>query len=224
MQLENPKVVKARIAPGSQFMARKGAMLFYTGDVRFIPHSMGGAGGGMGGMLSQAAGTAGRMLQGEHVALMSVEGDGEAYFGRAGLHVDIIMVDSGAQLTVEASRLLAYEGYLQTSIVPLSSSGGVRGMVRGAVTGQGMFTSQISGQGAVAVLSHGGTIQLEVGPGRPSIIVDPQAYVAHRGPVQVDLSANVGLRDMVGRGSGEAMQLRLSGQGTVWVQASEKKF
>jgi uncharacterized protein (AIM24 family) len=203
-------------------------MLFYTGDIRFIPHSMGGGGpmggGGLGGMLSGAAGVAGRMMQGEHVALMSVQGDGEAHFGRAGLYIDVIMVDAAAQLTVEASRLLAYEGYLQTSIVPLSSSGGVRGMVRGAVTHQGMFTSQISGQGAVAVLSHGGTVELEVGAGRPSVVVDPQAYVAHRGAVQVELSANVGLRDMVGRGSGEALQLRLSGQGTVWVQASEKKL
>jgi uncharacterized protein (AIM24 family) len=125
---------------------------------------------------------------------------------------------------VEASRLLAYEGYIQSSIVPMTNQGGMKGAMRGMVTGQGMFTTQLSGQGAAAILSHGGTFQIEIGPGRPEVVVDPQSYVGHRGHIQVDLSAKVGFRDVTGRGSGEAMQLKLSGQGTVWVQASEQKF
>ncbi len=54
--------------------------------------------------------------------------------------------------------------------------------------------------------------------------VDPQAYVAHRGDVRNRLTAALGWREMVGRGSGEAFQLELSGQGTVYVQASEEKL
>ncbi len=38
------------------------------------------------------------------------------------------------------------------------------------------------------------------------------------------MSASVGWRDAVGRGSGEAIQLKLSGDGTVYVQASEQKL
>ena len=38
------------------------------------------------------------------------------------------------------------------------------------------------------------------------------------------LSAALGWRDLVGRGSGEAFQLELSGNGTVYVQASEEKL
>jgi uncharacterized protein (AIM24 family) len=56
------------------------------------------------------------------------------------------------------------------------------------------------------------------------VVVDPQAYVCHRGTLTVDISANVGWRDAVGRGSGEAVQLAIGGAGTVWVQASEQKF
>lgn len=222
MELENGKVLKVSIAPGQRVYSRQGAMLYYTGEVTFSPHSMGG-GGGMPGA-GALAGAAGRMMRGEHVGIMVAEGAGEVFFGRDGLYIEVIELDGSSVLTVEADRLLAYEGNVQTSIVALSSQGGMRGAVRGAVTGQGMFTTQVTGYGTVAVLSHGGAIALTVGGAKPQIVVDPQAYVAHLGQITVDLSAQVGFRDVVGRGSGEAMQLKLSGQGTVWVQASEEKF
>ena len=60
-------------------------------------------------------------------------------------------------------------------------------------------------------------------PGR-AVHVDPQAYVAHHGDVRNKLSTALGWRDMVGRGSGEAFQLELSGSGAVYVQASEEKL
>ncbi len=50
------------------------------------------------------------------------------------------------------------------------------------------------------------------------------AYVAHHGDVRNKLSTALGWRDMVGRGSGEAFQLELSGSGAVYVQASEEKL
>ncbi len=42
LELVNSKVVKSTLAPGQNVLARTGSMLYYTGDVRFIPHSMGG--------------------------------------------------------------------------------------------------------------------------------------------------------------------------------------
>ena len=70
------------------------------------------------------AGAAGRMMQGEHVGLMVAEGAGTVYFGRNGLYVQVIELDGTSALTVEAERLLAYEGNVQTSIVSLSSQVG----------------------------------------------------------------------------------------------------
>lgn len=217
----NSKVVKVNLATGGDVLARKGAMLFYTGDVRFVPHSPGGAGGmaSMGGMV----GMAGRAMAGEHEAMMAATGNGEVHYGRAGLQVTVVEL-RGDRLVVEASRLLAHTANLQSAVVSLSSGGGgLRGMVRGAVTGQGMFTTQLSGHGGVVLLSHGGTIELPVRPGGGTF-VDPQAYVAHRGNVEVKLAAKVGWRDAVGRGGGEAMQLELRGDGVVYVQASEQKL
>jgi uncharacterized protein (AIM24 family) len=108
-------------------------------------------------------------------------------------------------------------------VVFLGQQGGLRGAIRGAVSGHGLFTTQLHGAGSVAVLSHGGTISIPV-DGSRQVAVDPQAYVAHVGQVDVDISASVGWRDAVGRGSGEAIQLELTGYGTVYVQASEQKI
>lgn len=226
----NSKVVKAVLQPGQAVIARRGAMLFYTGDVQFQPHSGGGAPGmGMGGV-GGIAGMAGRAMAGESVPMMVAQigssgtgGATEVHYGHAGLHVQVIALDGSGMLTVEADRLLAHDAHLQTSIVFLGQQGGIRGAVRGAVTGQGLFTTQVSGQGSVAVLSHGGSFEIGVGQGQ-QVVVDPQAYVGHVGNLQVDVSASVGWRDAVGRGSGEAVQLKVSGQGTVFVQASEQKF
>jgi uncharacterized protein (AIM24 family) len=138
------------------------------------------------------------------------------------MHLTLIDLDGSGPLSVEADRLVAYDSNLQSTVVFLGSQGGVRGAVRGAVSGQGLFTTQLMGQGSAAVLSHGGTIALPLYPGKPTS-VDPQAYVAHVGQVQVELSTAIGWRDAVGKGSGEAIQLKLTGQGTVYVQASEQK-
>jgi uncharacterized protein (AIM24 family) len=42
--------------------------------------------------------------------------------------------------------------------------------------------------------------------------------------VRNKLPSALGLRDLVGRGSGDAFQLELSGSGAVYVQASEEKL
>lgn len=223
----NSKVVKVDLSASGDVLARKGAMLFYTGDVRFTPHGPGGAaGGGAMGAMGGLVGMAGRAMAGEHQVLMVATGNGEVHYGRAGLHVTVVAL-RGGRLVVESSRLLAHTANLQSAVVPLSSGGsgggGLRGMVRGAVTGQGLFTTQLSGHGAVVLLSHGGTIELPV-RADGGTVVDPQAYVGHVGNVEVKLAAQVSWRDAVGRGAGEAMQLKLTGDGVVYVQASEQKL
>ncbi|MCI2237696.1 AIM24 family protein [Paenibacillus sp. TRM 82003] len=214
------KVVLAQVAPGREVLARRGAMLAVTGRVTFSPVAGGPGGGAYGGGL---AASLARGVQGEAVALMVAEGSGAVHYGFHGHHVTVIELDGSRPLSVEADRLLAHDASLSSSVVFLGQQGGLRGAVRGAVTGQGMFTTQLSGRGSVAVLSHGGTFALPVSGGR-QVVVDPQAYVAHEGDLRVDVAAAVSWRDAVGRGSGEAVQLRVSGEGTVHVQASEEKL
>ncbi|MEU8709483.1 MULTISPECIES: AIM24 family protein [unclassified Streptomyces] len=210
----NSRMVEAVVEPGRTMYSQRGAMLAYRGDVSFTPNIQGGQ-GGLGSMI-------GRRVTNEATPLMTVEGNGTVMFGHGGHHIQVINL-SGDTLYVEADRLLAFDGTLQQGTMFMGSQGGVMGMVRGQVTGQGLFTTTLKGHGAVAVMAHGGVIELPIAPGRP-VHVDPQAYVAHHGDVTNKLSTALGWREMVGRGSGEAFQLELSGNGAVYVQASEEKL
>lgn len=219
----NAKMVEATVLPGQTMYSQRGAMLAYRGEVTFTPSIQ----GGQGGLLSMI----GRRVANEATPLMTVEVPrgpdaqgipGTVLFGHGGHHIHLIAL-SGDTLYVEADRLLAFDGGLRQGTMFMGSQGGVMGMVRGQVTGQGLFTTTLSGHGEVAVLAHGGVIELPITPDRP-VHVDPQAYVAHHGEVRNKLSAAIGWREMVGRGSGEAFQLELSGSGTVYVQASEEKL
>ena len=217
----NGKVVKIGVQPGATVLGKRGAMLGYTGEVRFSPASMGqGAGpGSAGGGMGAAAGLLGRAMSGENAPLMAAEGSGEVYYGHAGLHVHVVRLDGSDPLSVESDRLLAFPSTMQVSTVFLGSQGGIRGAVRGALTGQGLFTTQLTGVGEVAVLAHGGVLALPVQQG--PVVVDPQAYVGHTGRLTLDVSANLGWKDAR---SGEAIQLKATGTGTVLVQASEQKL
>ncbi|MEV6613340.1 AIM24 family protein [Streptomyces sp. NPDC051051] len=210
----NSKMVEATVVPGRRLFSQRGAMLAYQGEVSFTPNVQ----GGQGGVMSMI----GRRLANEDTPLMSVEGSGTVLFGHGGHHVQIINL-TGETLYVEADRLLAFEGTLQQGTMFMGSQGGVMGMVRGQISGQGLFTTTLAGHGSVAVMAHGGVFEVPITPQRP-VHVDPQAYVAHHGDVRNKLSTALGWRDMVGRGSGEAFQLELSGSGTVYVQASEEKL
>jgi uncharacterized protein (AIM24 family) len=210
----NSKMIEAQVVPGQRLFSQRGAMLAYRGQVTFTPNLTGGQ-DGLGSLI-------GRRVAGENAPLMTVEGSGSVMFGHGGHHVHVVEL-TGDTLYVEADRLLAFEGTLRQSTMFMGSQGGVMGIVRGQATGQGLFTTTLAGHGSVAVMAHGGVIELPVTPNRP-VHVDPQAYVAHRGELRNRLSSALGWRDMVGRGSGEAFQLELSGHGTVYVQASEEKL
>lgn len=238
----NSKVVAVNLAQSGQVIARRGAMLFYTGQVHFQPHQIPGMGGGGMGALGGIAGMAGRMMQGEHEATMIAQGNGTVHYGFRGLEVEVVdlgggsgpnQYGQGAAMKVEASRLLAYSQGLQASVVSTTSSGGggggggglmgaLRSAAGGMATGQGMFTTQLVGVGSAVILGHGGFIQLPVQPNRP-LTVDPQAFAASVGQIQTNLRSTVSFRNM-GRTGGEAFQLECTGNGVVYVQASEHRL
>jgi uncharacterized protein (AIM24 family) len=209
----NSKVVEVGVSPGEQIMARRGAMLAYTGDVRFKPTVTAGAGIG---------GFVGRVVRGENIPMMICEGRGTVLYGALGLHITHIDFTDD-QLTVEADKLLCYDGSLQAGTMFLGDKGGFKAVVAGHMTGQGLFTTQLMGTGNAVVLSHGPVFVLACSP-QTNIAVDPQAYIGHVGNIDIKLDANVGWREAVGRGSGEAFQLKLSGTGNVFVQASEQRL
>src|SRR5947199_8931075 len=104
----NGKVVSVPVAPGHEVLARRGAMLAYTGQVGFAP--VRAASGGLGGM-------AGRMMAGEQVAMMVAQGQGTVYYGFRGLHLTIIEVGASGPLTVDADRPVVHDASLHATPV-----------------------------------------------------------------------------------------------------------
>lgn len=189
---------------GDAVRAAQGSMVAYTGDVEFRGAGIGGGDGLRAALKRRAAG--------EGVALMECAGT-----GRVQLAVDaqdVVVVDlDGDTLAVESEQLLAVSAGLRLDV----RFAGLGGMT----SGQGLATTTVTGTGQVALLSDGPAIALRVASGSP-LVVDPDAFVASRGPLRTTLVSGVSWRSLVGEGSGEPFSLRFDGDGVVLIQPAER--
>ena len=190
---------------GGSVRAATGSMIAYTGEVSFRNAGMGG-GDGLRAALKRRA-------TGESVALMQCSGNGTVWFAKDAM--DVVVVElAGDTLNVESEQLLAISDGLRTDVAFAG--------LRGASSGQGLFTTTVTGSGAVALLSAGGPpIALEVSPQYP-LVVDPDAFVASTGRLNQTFVTDVSWRNLVGESSGEAFSLRFDGTGVVYIQPEER--
>jgi uncharacterized protein (AIM24 family) len=190
---------------GKPVRAATGSMIAYTGEVSFRNAGMGG-GDGLRAALKRRA-------TGESVALMQCSGNGTVWFAKDAM--DVVVVElAGDTLNVESEQLLAISDGLRTDVAFAG--------LRGASSGQGLFTTTVTGSGAVALLSAGGPpIALEVSPQYP-LVVDPDAFVASTGRLNQTFVTDVSWRNLVGESSGEAFSLRFDGTGVVYIQPEER--
>lgn len=203
-RLNGSRVLEIDLA-GDAVRAATGSMVAYTGEVQFKNAGMGGGDGLMAGLKRKAAG--------ESVALMTCAGHGTVWFAKDAMEVLIVALD-GDTLKVESEQLLALSDKLRTDVA-------FAGM-RGASSGQGLFTTTVTGHGTVALLSAGGPpIALEVSPQFP-LVVDPDAFVASQGNLNQTFVTDVSWRNLIGESSGEAFSLRFDGSGVVYIQPEER--
>ncbi|HEX8465515.1 MAG TPA: AIM24 family protein [Abditibacterium sp.] len=201
--LPNPRLLQIDLA-GQSILARAGSMVAYDGQIKFDKAILGGEG---------VFGALKRRATGEGVALMTTSGTGTVYFAQNAAEI-LILPLQGEKLWVESSALLALESGLKTNTVFAG--------LRGASTGQGLFTTTVEGRGNVAILSHGTPLELEVSPSY-SLFVDPDAFLGYSGQITQEFIFDVNWKTFVGQGSGESFQLKFSGQGTVYIQPNERK-
>lgn len=206
----NEKMLEVKLS-NEEVFARKGAMVSYQGEVQFSRSFLAGQG---------VQSLAMRAVTNEGYAMMAAKGSGSVYYAHAGLFVTIIPV-RGEMLYVESDTLLAFDARLTAGTMFLGNQGGIQGVVRGAVSGQGLFTTTLQGTGEVAILSDGNTIGLPVTPDVP-VFVDPQAYIGHTGQLSSSIVTDLNWKTFVGQASGESYQVKFMGQGTVYIQASER--
>lgn len=206
----NEKLIEVSLN-GEQVFAKKGAMISYQGQVNFSRSFL--AGGGVQDMAMRA-------VTNEGYALMLAKGSGKVYYGHRGLFVTIVALNNET-LYVESDSLLAFDERLQSGTMFLGNQGGVSGVLRGAVSGQGLFTSTLKGTGEVAILSDGNAIGLAVTADQP-VFVDPDAYIGHKGNLSSSIVTDLNWKTFIGQASGESYQVKFTGQGTVYIQASER--
>ncbi|NJN68290.1 MAG: AIM24 family protein, partial [Chloroflexaceae bacterium] len=128
---------------------------------------------------------------------------------------------AGETMYIESESLLAFDGRLRTGTAFLGNQGLVQGVARGMMTGQGLFTTTLEGHGELAILSEGNAIGLEV-TGNTPIFVDPDAYLGHKGNLESKVVVDVNWKSFLGQTSGESFQIKFTGNGTVYIQPSER--
>lgn len=185
-------------------MALAGSMVAYHGSVKFEKSLTGGE--GLFGVLK-------RKISDETFQLMITSGTGTVYFANLAREITVIPL-RGEKLFVESSSLIALDASLRTNTVFAG--------VRGAASGQGLFTTTVEGTGSVAVMSSGNLLEFEVSPQAP-LFVDPDAFVGYMGQISQEFVFDVNWRTMAGNASGESYQLKFSGTGVVYVQPAERK-
>jgi uncharacterized protein (AIM24 family) len=206
----NEKLIEVTLN-NEEVFAKKGSMIAYQGKVSFARSFLGGG---------NVQDLAMRTVTSEGNALMLATGSGKVYYGHNGLFVSIIQVNN-EMVYVESETLLAYDARLTVGTMFLGNQGGVQSMVRGAVSGQGLFTTTLQGTGEMAILSDGNAIALQVTAEQP-VFVDPNAYIGHKGNLTSTIVTDLNWKTFVGQASGESYQVKFMGQGTVYIQASER--
>ncbi|MCC3651098.1 MULTISPECIES: AIM24 family protein [Streptomyces] len=199
MVLQNPKAVKYVV--NGECYARQGSMIAFRGNLRFEKQ-----GQGVGNFLKRA-------VTGEGLALMAVRGQGEAWFAHEAANCFIIDFVPGDTLTVNGRNVLCFDAGLGYEIKVVKGAG---------MAGGGLFNSVFSGQGRLAVVCEGDPIVIPVSPQAP-VFVDTDAVVGWSAHLASSLHRSQSVGSMIRGGSGEAVQLRLEGDGFVIVRPSEAK-
>jgi uncharacterized protein (AIM24 family) len=196
--LQNSKLLKVELNQVT-IQAKLGSMVAYQGDVTF-EHA--GA-GGMSRMLKKA-------VTGEGQSLMKITGTGEVFLADTAQDIHLIYLEDDF-ITVNGPNLLAFDSGIEWDIKRVQGASGMMG--------GGLFNTELKGTGWVAILSDGPPVLLNVASA--PTFADAQASITWSSGVTTSLKTDFKAKNLIGRGSGESIQMAFQGQGWVLVQPSE---
>src|SRR6201991_3936926 len=192
---QNSKLLRVRL--GEPFMARQGSMVAYQGNVDFAFE-----GGGAGKFLKKA-------LTGEGLPLMRCQGQGDVFLAERAYDVHLLnLTNSG--LSISGKNVLAFSSSLEWNIERVKG---------GSMVAGGLFNTTLSGTGWAALTTDGPPVVLNAA--EAPTFADTNAVVAWSANLQTQLKTSFKAGALIGRGSGEAVQVSFHGQGFVIVQPSE---
>jgi len=196
--LQNSKLLKVRLEAVT-IQAKLGSMVAYQGDVTF-EHA---GSGGLGRMLKKA-------VSGEGVQLMKVTGRGEVFLADQAQDIHLIYLEND-MITVNGPNLLAFDTGIDWDIRRVEGASGMMGA--------GLYNMALHGTGWVAIISDGPPVLLNVAAA--PTFADAQAAITWSSGVQTGIRTDFKMKNLIGRGSGETVQMSFQGQGWVLVQPSE---
>lgn len=200
--LQNSKLLKVRLSDG-EIQAKRGSMVAYQGEVGF-EHA---GSGGMSRMLKKA-------VSGEGTTLMKMSGSGEVFLADTAQDIHLLYLENDS-VTINGPNLLAFDADIDWDIHRMS--GGAASAMAG-----GLANMELKGTGWVALLSDGPPVLLDVGSA--PTFADAQAAITWSSGVSTSLKTDVSAKALLGRSSGESLQMAFSGQGWVLVQPSEGRI
>jgi uncharacterized protein (AIM24 family) len=180
--------------------AKLGSMVAYQGEVTF-EHA---GSGGMSRLIKKA-------MTGEGTSLMKMTGTGEVFLADTAQDVHLVYLEDDA-ITVNGRNLLAFDAGIDWDIQKVQ--GGSSAMMAG-----GLFNMALSGTGWVAILSDGPPVLLDVA--QAPTFADASAAITWSSGVQTAVRTDFKMKNLIGKGSGESIQMAFTGRGWVLVQPSE---
>src|SRR3954452_22800787 len=201
--LQNSKMLKVRL-DAVTVQARLGSMVAYQGEVAF-EHA---GSGGMSKMLKKA-------VTGEGASLMKITGSGEVFLAEQAQDVHLIYLEND-KITCNGTNVLAFDAGIEWDIERVQ--GGTAGMAAGG----GLYNMALQGTGWVAILSDGPPVLLNVA--QAPTYADAQAAITWSSGVSTGIKTDFKMKNLIGRGSGESVQMSFQGQGWVLVQPSEGRI
>jgi uncharacterized protein (AIM24 family) len=196
--LQNSKLLKVSLQQVT-IQARLGSMVAYQGDVKF-EHA---GSGGMSRLVKKA-------VTGEGTKLMKMEGAGEVFLADTAQDIHLIYLEND-QVTCNGANVLAFDAGIDWDI---QRAGGGASTLAG-----GLYNMALSGTGWVAIISDGPPVLLNVATA--PTFADPQAAITWSSGVSTSIKTDVNVKNLIGKGSGESIQVAFAGQGWVLVQPSE---
>src|SRR5919112_1188732 len=196
--LQNSKLLKVELNQVT-IQAKLGSMVAYQGEVHF-EHA---GSGGLGRMLKKA-------VSGEGTQLMKITGTGEVFLAEQAQDVHLIYLEND-MITVNGPNLLAFDSGIEWDIRRVQGAS--------SMMGGGMFNMSLQGTGWVAILSDGPPVLLNVASA--PTFADAQAAITWSSGVSTSIKTDFKMKNLIGRGSGETIQMAFGGQGWVLVQPSE---
>ncbi|MDG4666275.1 AIM24 family protein [Mycobacterium sp. 236(2023)] len=192
---QNAKLLRVRL--GEPFMARQGAMVAYQGNVDFAYE-----GSGASKFIKKA-------LTGEGLPLMRCSGQGDVFLAERAFDVHLLNLNNSG-LSISGKNVLAFSSSLDWNVERVKG---------GSMVAGGLFNTTLRGTGWVALTTDGAPVVLNAG--EAPTFADTNAVVAWSANLQTQLKTSFKAGALIGRGSGEALQVSFYGNGFVIVQPSE---